>query len=249
MPIFFLKSLLAIGIVLSTLFALYTMFEVFGRVEKKYDTERFKKVHRANGVFFILLYLVIAYFCLDYLLKTRAEPSPRAAFHGVFALAVIVLLILKVFIVRVYRGFYNQAKTLGLLVALISLGMVGTSAGYYLLVTRLGTELPGKKPPEKAVPPPEEVAYEVKTDPETIAEGKELYMTKCFFCHDPYSLDTITGPGHQGLLKRERLPVSGKPATPENVANQLRNPYDKMPSFAYLSKEEIERLLAFLNTL
>ncbi|MEW6109544.1 MAG: cytochrome c [Nitrospirota bacterium] len=39
------------------------------------------------------------------------------------------------------------------------------------------------------------------------------------------------------------------PATAENIANQIRNPYKDMPSFSYLSDEDIQNLIAFLNTL
>lgn len=245
MSIFFLKSLLSIIIVLSTLVAMYTMFEVFGRVQRKYDADRLKRLHRINGIVFILFYLVIAYFCLDYLVRTKAETSARAALHGVFAISVIVLIVLKIFIVRVYRGFYNQAKTLGLLVALLSFGMVGTSAGYYLLITKFGTEEPIKR----AVEAPKKEEWTVSADQASIEAGKELYFTKCFLCHDPYSNETVVGPGHKGILKNPRLPVSGKPATPDNVVHQLRDPFEKMPSFAYLTDEEIGNILAFLNTL
>jgi mono/diheme cytochrome c family protein/uncharacterized membrane protein YobD (UPF0266 family) len=249
-PIFLVKSFLSIAILLSALFAMYTMFEVFGRTEGKRDINRLKRLHRANGVFFVALYAVIAYFCLDYLLRTKAEPSPRAALHGVLALSVILLLAVKVAYVRVYRAYYNHAKTLGLLVALLALGMVATSAGYYLLVTRFGTEPPGREAkPLEAVAPAVPERIVVRTDAGSIEAGKALYMEKCFLCHDPYGTETVIGPGHKGILRRDRLPVSHRLATPENVARQLRNPYDKMPSFSYLTEEQVEELIAFLNTL
>jgi hypothetical protein len=224
---------------------MYTMFEVFGREEKRRDMERLKRIHRVNGVAYILLYLVIGYFCLDYLLRTRAEPPARAALHGVFAMAVIALLVLKIFIVRVYRGFYGQAKTLGLLVALLTFGMVGTSAGYYLLITKFGTE----RHMERITEAPKGGKWEASREQGRIEAGKELYLSKCFFCHDPYSNETIVGPGHKGILKNPRLPASGKPATPDNVVHQLREPFSKMPNFSYLTVEEIEDILAFLGTL
>ena len=69
------------------------------------------------------------------------------------------------------------------------------------------------------------------------------------FCHDAYSNKREVGPGHKGILKNPLLPVSKKPATPENVANQIRNPYKDMPSFSYLLDEDVENIVAFLNTL
>ncbi|MEW6571313.1 MAG: cytochrome c, partial [Nitrospirota bacterium] len=186
---------------------------------------------------------IIAYFCLDFILKTKAEPSPRATFHGVFALSVIVLLFLKVSFIRIYKQFYGYVKTIGILIALLTFGMIGTSAGYYLLITKFGTEVLLKKEI------PEEVKIIVKTDPESIKKGKELYESKCSFCHDPKSTETTVGPGHKGIMKNPLLPVSKKPATPENIADQIRNPYKDMPSFSYLPDEDVVNIIAYLNTL
>ena len=43
MSVFFLKSLLGIGILISAVIAVFTMLEIFGRSEKKYDIEKLKK--------------------------------------------------------------------------------------------------------------------------------------------------------------------------------------------------------------
>jgi hypothetical protein len=73
--------------------------------------------------------------------------------------------------------------------------------------------------------------------------------TKCSFCHDAYSTNTIVGPGLKGVLKNPSLPVGGRPATPENIRKQLRQPFNRMPSFEYLSEKEVGDILAFLNTI
>lgn len=244
MPIFLVKSLLAMPLFILTLFAMFTMFEIFGRAEKKYDIEKLKKLHRLNGSIYFLLYLLIAYFCLDFILNTKAEPSARATFHSIFALSVIILLFLKFSFVRIYRQFYGQVKTIGLLIALLTFGMIGTSAGYYLLITKLGTDIPVKKVEEREAP-----KVVVRTDSLSIERGKELYESKCYFCHDAFSTEWGVGPGHKGILKNPLLPVSKKPATPENAANQIKNPYRDMPSFSYLSEDDVLDLIAYLNTL
>lgn len=248
MPVFLMKSLLSIILFILTLFAMFTMFEVFGREEKRYNIEKLKNIHRIDGIIFFLLYLVIAYFCLDFILSTKAEPSPRAALHSVFAITVIILLALKVSFVRFYRQFYNQAKIIGILIGLITLAMIWTSGGYYLLVTKLGAE-PYKKVSEVKKGNPEGSKIIVRTDAESVKKGKDLYESKCYFCHDAYGNETLVGPGHKGILKNPLLPVSKKPATPENVAEQIRNPFRDMPSFSYLTEEDVLNLLAFLNTL
>lgn len=245
MPVFFLKSLLSVLTLALTFIAMFTMFEVLGRSEKRYNVETLKKIHRANGILYILLFIFIAYFCIVFILNTRAEPSPRAAFHAVFALAVIALLTLKISFVMIYRQFYGKVQAIGMTVALLSLGMFGTSGGYYLLITKFGAEkITAAKPGEAAGK-----KITVKTDMESIKRGRELYESKCYFCHDGYSNKTEVGPGHKGILKNPLLPVSKRPATPENAANQIRNPYKDMPPFAYLAEGQVQDLIAFLNTL
>ncbi|NWF51772.1 MAG: cytochrome c [Nitrospirae bacterium] len=246
MPIFFIKSLLSILLFILTIFAIFTMFEVFGRLENRFNIERLKKLHRLNGKVYILLYILIAYFCLDFVVKTKAEPSPRATFHAIFAISVITLLFLKLSFIHIYKKFYNQVKIIGILIALLTIGMIGTSAGYYLLITKFGIDIPVKRVEKIRF---EEKRFYVKNDTESIVKGKELYESKCSFCHETSSTKWGVGPGHKGILKNPLLPVSKKPATPENVANQIRNPYKDMPSFSYLSDEDILNLIAYLNTL
>lgn len=250
MHIFTIKSLLSLVIVFLAFIAMFTMFEIFGRTEKRFNSEKLKKIHRINGFIFGALAVAIAFICLDFLVRTKAEPSPRAALHAVFALAVFVLLMLKIVFVSFYRQFYGKVQTLGLLIALLTFGMVGTSGGYYLLVTGFGKgNLISRKmeQPKEGVREPSRLV--VRTDAGSIAKGKELYESKCSFCHDAYSNERVVGPGHKGILKNPLLPVSKKPATPDNVANQMRNPYKDMPSFSYLSEDDVQDVVAFLNTL
>lgn len=65
MPIFLLKSLLSLILLLLTFIQMFTMFEVFGRAEKKYNIEKLQKFHRLDGKLYFILYVLIAYFCLD----------------------------------------------------------------------------------------------------------------------------------------------------------------------------------------
>ena len=250
MQIFFIKSLLALVLLFLSLVSVFTMFEMFGRAERKFDPQKLRTIHRLSGLVFFLLSVAIAYICIDFLAKTKAEPSPRAALHAAFSVAVLFLLSLKILFNRVYRQFYAQLQTLGLILAFGSFAMIGSSAGYFLVVSKFGREMPAPKSVEQEKDVGQEGAVMMaKTDPASIGRGKEFYESKCTFCHDPFSNNTLTGPGHKGILKNPLLPVSKKPANPENVAHQLRTPYKDMPSFSYLSAAEIEDIIAYLNTL
>ncbi|MEK6527934.1 MAG: cytochrome c [Nitrospirota bacterium] len=256
MSIFFLKSILSIVMLPLAGVAMFTMFKIFGKVEKRYNIEKLKKIHRVNGIIYILIFALIAYFCLSSIVLSQYEMSARSAFHSIFALTILVLLAVKISIIKIYRQFYNQVKVLGLLIALITFGLVGTSGGYYFVVTKFGTEKTFDKAMEykkKGTQKTEEkdggTKSIVRTDPESIRKGKELYESKCYFCHEAYSTKTTVGPGHKGIMKNPLFPASRKPATLENVAEQIRNPYKDMPSFSYLSEEDVMNLISFLNTL
>ena len=82
-------------------------------------------------------------------------------------------------------------------------------------------------------------------------EGSELFTSKgCSNCHHVDSRGTKIGPGLKGLFKRDKLPVSGREATEENIRKQLEAPYRNMPSFAgRLAEEQVNQLIAYLRTL
>ncbi|MDP2158239.1 MAG: cytochrome c [Nitrospirota bacterium] len=250
MPFFLLKSLLSLVILASALMGIFTAFEMFGRVEQKFNRDRLRKFHSANGVLYIILCLGLTYLCFDFLVRTKAEPSVRVMFHALFALSVLLILCFKVLVARIYRQFYAKLQTAGLILAFISFCMIGTSAGYYLLITKFGKDIPvaGSADQTKTTVA-EQTGMVAKTDSESISKGKLLYEDKCTFCHDPFSNKTLTGPGHKGILKNPLLPVSLKPATPDNIAAQLRSPFKDMPSFSYLSADEVQSLIAYLNIL
>jgi len=55
--------------------------------------------------------------------------------------SVIVLFPLKITILRGYRQYYSKVPVIGLLIALITFGMFGTSGGYHILVSRFGRDV------------------------------------------------------------------------------------------------------------
>lgn len=250
MPLFLLKSILAIPLFLSALVAAITMFEVYGRTQKPANPARLVRIHRINAVVFLLLFLVLSYLCVKFLVDTKTDLGPRAALHSVFSLAVFALLVFKVAVATRYRGFYAKLPAAGLGLAVLTFLMIGSSAGYLLLVTDLGKEQKVSRVLERKEPlKPEASRALVRTDPETIAKGKGLFGAKCASCHYAASERRLTGPGLKSVLRHATLPVSGKPATPENILVQLRAPYMLMPSFGHLSEQDTQGIIAYLKTL
>ncbi|MDD5773496.1 MAG: cytochrome c [bacterium] len=255
MSIFYLKSILSIVLLAVAMISMFTMFEIFGKSEKKYNIEKLKKFHRINGRIYIIIFLFISYYCINSMMASKAELSSRGAFHSVFSLAVIVLFALKLSYIRIYKQYYGRVQMIGLLIALLTFGMMGTSGAYFLLVTKFGQDrtfeeiMEYKTKSPQAVKGKEEKITAIRTDPESIGKGKNLFDAKCSFCHDPYDIKFIVGPGLKGILKNPELPISKKQANAENIVHQLREPLSQMPSFNYLLKEDIENIIAFLNTL
>jgi len=237
------KSVLSLIVLAVALFSMWSMYEVWGSLKSEgKNIARLKKLHRLSGILYSVLFLFISYYCFKYMALSRVEPGPRAVFHAVFSLSIAVLLILKVSYIRIWKKYYARAQMLGTLIGLITLGMIGTSAGYYFLVTNAGRDKwfdeEFKRKMERAT----------SGERALIEEGRSIFQNTCSVCHDPNSTNTIIGPGLKGILKRGTLPVSGRPAIPANIRRQVKTPYRDMPVYG-LKDEEISAIIAYFNTL
>jgi hypothetical protein len=254
MSIFFLKSILSLLLMVLTFVLMFTIFEVLGRSQKRFNIERFRSLHKISGYVYLIVFSVITYYCIDFIVSTKTELSSRATLHAFLAVTILALFGLKLSFIRTYRRFYDQVRNIGMAIGILTFGLVGSSAGYHLFVSEFGTYdlhelqamskndiLSRKEQGSRGIV--------IKNDAESIGRGKNLFDSKCIFCHYAYNTGTKVGPGLKGILKKSRLPVSKNPAVPENVIKQLRHPFDRMPSFDYLTNEQIADLLAFLNTL
>jgi len=236
--IFLIKSILGIIFLLSGLVAIICMLTLMGRAEKKVSAAFLRKMHKISGFVFFALLLVISYFCLKYWAMVGDEISTRAVLHGVLAFGLLIILILKISIVQFYKQFIRFAPFLGMTVFCLAFVVFSTSGGYYFLRTLYSN--------------PEHVATSTGTQAQIqgrIDNGKILFQSKCSSCHYAEKEDKKHGPGLKNLLKNETLPYSGKPATVENVKQQLIKPILTMPSFTNLSEQELADLLAYLETI
>ncbi len=121
MSIYFLKTLLSVIMVLVVLVNVFTMLEALGRGEKRFDVKKLKKIHRINGLFFLCIFFFVTYFCFRSIINGQLELSPRAAFHSVFALAVLFLLALKISFLEMYQQFSSKVLVIGPVIALVTL--------------------------------------------------------------------------------------------------------------------------------
>jgi mono/diheme cytochrome c family protein len=229
------KSMFAIFFLAFGLIAVICMLILMGRAERKMGATFLRRLHKIAGGIFAVLYLVIGYFCLHYVEMLGDGMSTRAVFHGVLALALFIVLALKLSMVQFYKQFLRYVPGLGMTVFALAFAVFFTSAGYFFLVTGQTKEA------EKAIS-----GTSMDAD---AARGQTIFDKQCSFCHYADRTESKLGPGLKGVLKGETLPISGKPATPENVTQQLLNPYQNMPSFSSLSEQEIKDLVFYLKTL
>ncbi len=226
------KSILALPLVGLALVNLIVMLELLGRTERRFNPKALRWIHRIVGIVFILLFLLISYFCLRFMRVSVQDLSARVALHSVFSVAAFILLCLKLSFVRYYRKYYSMAAPLGFAVVFLTLTTAGMSAGYYFTMSGTAATRPV-----------------VTLEEGPAREGALVFNKNCADCHYADKTETKIGPGLKGLFKRDTLPVSGRPVNEANVRNQLKTPFQAMPSFAGLSEDQVKGLLAFLQTL
>jgi hypothetical protein len=178
-----------------------------------------------------------------YVAAEREELSARLAFHVVFATAIFGVLVLKILVVRFFRGYLRIVPTLGFALFVLTILVYSVSAGFFFIHSA-SSGIAGPQAPNGGI-----IAREIEPDSASVAAGKVLYEKSCAYCHYADRADGKLGPGLKGLLKVETLPSSGRPATIENVMLQLKEPIGTMPAFTAFTEDELACLSAYLASI
>ena len=80
-------------------------------------------------------------------------------------------------------------------------------------------------------------------------EGALVFQQNCSACHFADSTAVKIGPGLKGLFQQDKLPISGRTVSAENLRQVLKTPVAKMPPFGHLSQQQVAALIAYLKTL
>ncbi len=240
------KTIVAVLLLVVGFVATLIMFHLRGRGEKLRKPGRMRGAHKVFGFVFFILLLVLVFTGMRYVAWGRGEPSPRAILHVVLAAALFTVFFLKLLIVRFYRGLLGYVSTMGIIVFVLTALVFSTSAGYYLArrghIWNGGVDEASELPGEAAELAEAAIMREAEL-------GAAVYEQYCAFCHYPDRNESKLGPGLKGVLRAETLPVSGRPATVENILSTLEDPVESMPAFTQLTVEELEHLIAFLQTI
>lgn len=238
MSFFVIKTIIAGILFIAGLFALLTMLTLMGKTEHKSSPKSLRRLHKISGFIFTLLLLVNSYLGLKYWAEAGDQLSTRAVFHGVLALGLLIILILKIVIVQFYKQFLKFAPVMGITVFALTFIVFSVSAGHFLLRTIY------------AQPVTSELATPSTSSLEGSKErGVSLFTSKCASCHSADSEEARNGPGLKNLLKKENLPSSNRPASDKNILLQLKRPWRVMPAFSSLSEQELADLISYLKTI
>jgi len=181
--IFFIKSILAIIFLIVGLIGVICMLTLMGKTERKISATFLRRLHKGAGLIFTVLFIIISYFCIKYVAMVGDQLSLRAVFHGVLAIALFIVLVIKLLIVQFYKQFLRYVPGLGLTVFALAFAVVCTSAGYFFLRiddfqarAEKVTEAPQAEPEEEV----SERILSIEGNPE---KGSSLFENKCSFCH------------------------------------------------------------------
>ncbi|HER43589.1 MAG TPA: cytochrome c [Candidatus Eisenbacteria bacterium] len=238
------KTVLAVLLLAVGFVATLIMFHLQGRGETVRNPGRLRGAHRAFGLVFFVLLVLLVFTGMRYVAWGRGEPSARSIIHVVLAAALVAVFVLKLLIARFYRGLLRYVSAFGMIVFVLTVLVFSASAGYYLA---RGGQIWGDREVQEREEKTSALAEEAV--PEAVHAGAAVYERYCAFCHYAESTESKLGPGLKGVLRAETLPVSGRPATAENILDTLENPIGTMPAFTNLTAEELERLIAFLETI
>jgi hypothetical protein len=109
-----------------------------GTPERKGDPEALKRFHRKAGWLFVVLLVPLAFLGARFWVAAGDGLTLRAGFHAVLALSLLVIVMLKVLVVRVYRGFLRMAPPLGMAVFSLALLAFALTAVFVVLTRVLG---------------------------------------------------------------------------------------------------------------
>ena len=125
---YLVKSIFAVALVIVGTAAFASQMARMGIPDRQGDPEKLKKFHRTMGWLFVILLLALIYQGARFWVAAGDSLSIRAAFHIVLALGLIVMVLLKVLVVRTYRGFLRMAPAQGMAIFALMLIVFTLSA-------------------------------------------------------------------------------------------------------------------------
>jgi cytochrome b561 len=133
MPDMTVKTIIAALFLVAGAGAFLTMMAAMGRPERPGGAAKLRKAHKVLGWTYVVLLVPLAYLGLGFVKEMGDGVPTRGVFHVVLAETLIALVLLKVLIVRAFRGFLRQAPVLGMTLFALTLVIFLITAGFFIL--------------------------------------------------------------------------------------------------------------------
>lgn len=128
-----LKTVVATAFLLAGTGAFLTMMQIMGRPGAPGDVGKSRTVHKVFGWLYVVLLVPLVYLGLGFVKEMGDGMATRAVFHMVLAETLIAVLLLKVLIVRFFKGFLKNAPALGMALFVLTLVVYLITAGFFLI--------------------------------------------------------------------------------------------------------------------
>lgn len=128
-----LKTIVASAFLLAGAGAFLTMMKIMGRPGAPGDVGKSRRVHKVFGWLYVALLVPLVYLGVDFIGEMGDGMAARAVFHMVLAETLIAVLLLKVLIVRFFKGFLRNAPALGMALFALTLVVYLITAGFFLV--------------------------------------------------------------------------------------------------------------------
>ena len=135
MSVMTIKTILVACLLTAGTGAFLTMMTIMGRPGTAGDPGKGRRLHKVLGWAYVALLIPLAYLGLGFVKQMGDGMSTRGVFHLVLAGTLLALVLLKVLIVRAFRGFLKQAPALGMTLFALTLVIFLITAGFFLLQT------------------------------------------------------------------------------------------------------------------
>jgi len=134
------KTYISFGLVALALFEFWSAMSVFGDKKERASNPRLlMNFHRAAGYVFAVYFIWISWVCVGLMEKLYAAGNyaldARNFGHGALAIALVIILALKVAFIRRYRNYRPYVPLLGIILATGTLLLWGISGWMYLIIT------------------------------------------------------------------------------------------------------------------
>ena len=189
MSLFVIKTIIGWFFLIAGFVAVATMLTIMGKQEKKTPASKLRKYHKFFGMTFLLLMLVNASLGIYYWAQVGDALSTRAVLHAVFGLSLVIILLLKLSIVKIYMNFLRFAPTLGILIFCLGFVVFAISGGFYSVRSLAAA-------PDADIA---SLAAQVQGDSQA---GSAVFETRCSSCHYEDKEEALFGPGMAGILKK-----------------------------------------------